>query len=233
MISADLQSLTPGNLVTLYELDTQPIGGSDILRFHPGVNQLGQDVIWAGDTYTRFPIEASGFERTGQGSLPRPKMVVANVDGLIGELGRGYGGLEGAKVTRTRTFLKYIDAVNFPDGVNPHADPNQYIEKDIWFVSRRASENKIYIEYELAASFDLGHIKLPRRQVIQNVCPWVYRSAECGYAGGPVADVRDQPAATLALDKCGKRLPSCKLRFGENAVLPYGGFPGAGLTRKV
>ena len=31
-------------------------------------------------------------------------------------------------------------------------------------------------------------------------------------------------------DVCGKRLNSCQLRFGA-ANLPYGGFPGANLTR--
>ncbi|HFF4526214.1 TPA: phage minor tail protein L, partial [Acinetobacter baumannii] len=28
------------------------------------------------------------------------------------------------------------------------------------------------------------------------------------------------------LDACGKRVSSCTCRFGENAVLPYGAFPG-------
>jgi hypothetical protein len=31
-------------------------------------------------------------------------------------------------------------------------------------------------------------------------------------------------------DICGKRLSSCKLRFGKGAQLPFGGFPGVGLT---
>ena len=32
-------------------------------------------------------------------------------------------------------------------------------------------------------------------------------------------------------DKCGKRLQSCRLRFGTAGSLPFGGFPGANLTR--
>lgn len=32
-------------------------------------------------------------------------------------------------------------------------------------------------------------------------------------------------------DKCGKRLQSCRLRFGLKGALPFGGFPGANLTR--
>lgn len=30
----------------------------------------------------------------------------------------------------------------------------------------------------------------------------------------------------IAADVCGKRLQSCRLRFGNNATLPFGGFPG-------
>jgi lambda family phage minor tail protein L len=72
---------------------------------------------------------------------------------------------------------------------------------------------------------------LPRRQVVQNVCAWRYRSAECGYTGGAVADINDQPTTDPARDQCGKRLASCKLRFGQYAELPFGGFPAAGLIR--
>lgn len=225
LITSELQALTPSNLVVLFELDTRPIGGTDILRFHAGVNALGADVIWGGNTYTRFPIEVSGFERSTSGTLPRPKIVVANIDGLMGAMARSLGGLEGAKLTRTRTFLKYMDEANFANG-NLHADPGQFIEKDTWYVSRKSSENRIFLEYELAASFDLSTIKLPRRQFIQNTCTWRYRSAECGYAGGAVANELDVATTDPDKDKCGKRLTSCELRFGKGAVLPYGGFPG-------
>lgn len=230
-ITADIQSLTPGNIIVLYELDTRPIKGIDILRFHDGTNQVGQSVTWAGNRYVTFPVEATGFEKNGSGSLPRPKLRVANVDGLLGQLARELGGLEGAKLVRTRTFLKYLDAANFPGGVNPTADPSQYIEREIWYVSRKSIENRIALEYELSSSFDVTGVKLPKRQVIQNTCCWTYRGSECGFAGGPVADTLDQPVTVISQDSCGKRLSSCKLRFGANATLPFGGFPGAGLTR--
>lgn len=230
-IAADLQSLTPGNIVTLYELDTRAIGGLDRLLFHDGSNPLGAVVVWGGSQYVQFPIEAEGFEKNGSGSLPRPRLRAANVDGLLGQLARELNGLEGAKLVRTRTFLKYLDAVNFPGGVNPSADPSQYIERDIWFVSRKTIENRMILEYELGSSFDVSGIKLPRRQVIQNTCLWRYRSAECSYSGGPVANTLDQPVSTMQADVCGQRLSSCRLRFGTHALLPFGGFPGAGLTR--
>lgn len=228
---ADVQRLEPGAIVELYELDTTVIGGADIFRFTPhGPNELGNDIVFAGQTYVRFPIEASGFERSGQGQLPRPTIRAANVTGLMGAIALSLGDLVGAKLTRTRTFARYLDAVNFGAG-NPQADPTQYLDREIWYVDRKSAENKVLIEWELAAAFDLSGIKLPRRQIVQNVCTWKYRSAECGYTGGPVADITDQPTSDPAKDQCGKRLASCKLRFGQYAPLPFGGFPGAGLIR--
>lgn len=224
-----VQSLSPGTLLEFYELDLEPLGGSK-LRWHNGVNELGQDVTWQGVVYTRYPVEAEGFEKSGQGALPRPKLRVANITGLVGLLNSEYEDMVGAKLTRRRTFLRYIDAVNFAEG-NPSADPNVGFPDEIWFIDRKASQNSILVEYELSAAFDVSGVQLPRRQCIQNVCLWRYRSAECSYTGPAVADINDQPVTLLEDDVCGKRLNSCRLRFGNYAELPYGGFPGVGLIR--
>ena len=229
-IASDLQKLAPGALIELFILDATALGG-DVTRLHAGTNELRASVVWQGATYAPFPIEASGFELSGRGALPQPKVRVANVTGLITALCMELNDLVGAKFTRKRTLVKYLDAVNFTGGVNPTADPTQEFPDEIWFVNRKAEENKVFVEFELAAAFDVQGVKLPRRQVIANVCSWLYRGAECGYAGGAVADINDVATTVLANDQCGKRLASCKLRFGEFAELPYGGFPGAGLVR--
>jgi len=229
-IASDIQKLDPGAIVTLFEIDATGLGGA-VSRFHAGTNELSSDVVWQGNTYTRFPVEAEGFELTGKGTLPRPTLSIANVTGLIGALVRDFDDLVGARVTRRRTFVRYLDAVNFTGGVNPTADPNVHFADEIWFVARKSAENKVMVELELAAGFDVEGVKLPRRQVVQNVCTWVYRSAECGYAGGPVAELNDTPTNDAAKDDCGKRLVSCKLRFGFDAELPFGAFPAAGLIR--
>jgi lambda family phage minor tail protein L len=134
-----------------------------------------------------------------------------------------------------RTFAKYLDAANFPGGENPGADPAQVIDREIWVVDRKSDENPVFIEFEMAAAIDMPECRLPRRQVIQNTCGWLlhggYRGPYCGYAGGPVADRNDRPMASMNEDRCGGRLASCRLRFGEHGVLPFGGFPGAGLLR--
>ena len=229
MISSDVQSLSPGDIIDLYELDATNIEGGSLLRWCNFVNELGNSVVWGGDTYTRLAIETTGFEKTSDSKQPRPKLRVSNVTGLIGSFARSLDGLIGAKLTRHRTFVKYIDAVNFTGGTNPIADPNASFTDEIWYVDRKASENGIFVEFELASSLDLSGIKLPRRQVVANTCTWVYRSAECGYAGGAVATFNDEPTTVLANDSCGKRLSSCQLRFGTGEK-PYGGFPGVTQT---
>lgn len=233
-LSADVQSLSPGAQVELLVLDLLTGDPQDVYRFHPGTNELGTNVVWQGESYSPWPVESAGYKRNGQGTLPRPQLRVANINGLIGDLARRNDDLIGAKITRKRTFVKYLDAVNFASG-NPLADPNVHWPDEIWFIARRSQTNPIFVEFELACPWDVDGIMIPRRQVIQNVCTWLsiggYRGPHCGYTGGAVADAMDQPTANMSLDKCGGRVSSCKMRFGESAELPYGGFPGAGLFR--
>jgi lambda family phage minor tail protein L len=221
-ISSEIQSLAPSALIELFTIDTSALGG-DVFHFHAGTNALLQQVVWQGISHTPLPIEAEGFELTTKGSLPRPKIRVANVGGIFSALSMEMGDLVGAKVTRKRTFARYLDAVNFPDG-NVTADPNQFLPEELWFVEVKATESRHVIEWELSSAFDLMGVMLPSRQVVQNSCSWRYRSAECSYIG-PNFDRNDQPS-TLALDFCTKRLSSCRARFGTE-VIPFGGFPGS------
>ena len=229
-IQQDLQTTGGKQLVELYELDATTAGGV-LMRFHNGVSEIGGDVVWQGNTYIRFPIEATGFEYNGKGKIPRPTLRVANITGLLGALVRSYQDLVGCRFTRKRTMVKYLDAVNFVGGVNPSADPTSQMPDDVYFIDRKANENKVMIEFELAAAFDVAGVQLPRRFIVQNVCAWAYRGGECGYTGAVYFDATDQSVPTLALDSCGKRLSSCKARFGQHAELPFGGFPAAGLVR--
>lgn len=229
-IASDIQKLSPSAIIELFELDATAFSGG-LYRFHAGTNKLSSNVVWQGNTYTAFPIQASGFDYSGNGQLPRPKVAVANALGTITALVLNYDDLLGAKLTRKRTLAKYLDAVNFPGGVNPDADPNAEFADDVFYVDRKTTETKEVVEFELAAAFDVAGVQLPRRQIIQNVCVWKYRGTECGYNGSNYWNASDQSVGTLAQDVCGKRLSSCKLRFGTYAPLPFGSFPAAGLTR--
>ena len=229
-IAADIQSLEPGAIVSLFELDLTPFGG-DLLRFHAGTNQLQTPVVWNGNTYVAYPIEATGFEFNGQGQAPRPKLVASNVAGTITALVLQYEDMVGAKVTRRRTLAKYLDAVNFPGAVNPTADPTAEFPADVYFIDRKSGETSTVVEFELSPAMDVTGVQLPRRQIVQNVCVWRYRGAECGYTGTAYFDALDAPVVAAGADVCGKRLSSCKARFGAYGELPFGGFPSAGLLR--
>lgn len=230
-ITADIQTLEPGTLVTLYELDATPLGG-ELYRFHP--HAQSESIWWQGNEYSPWPIIAEGFEMTGQGQQPMPTLTVGNVDGFITALVIYFDDLVGSKLTRHRTLGRYLDAVNFAGG-NPEADPDEELPPDVWYIERKITEDNTAIKFELASALDFMNVQLPRGQIVANVCRWLsiggYRGPYCGYSGPPVATEADIITTDAARDKCGGRLGSCKLRFGQTKPLPYGSFPAAGLIR--
>jgi lambda family phage minor tail protein L len=229
-ITNDIQKLEPGELVELFELDATAIGG-DLQRFH-GYMDSGI-VTWQGNPYSPWPIEASGFERTGDAQQPTPSVTVGNVDGTISALCIFLADMVGAIVTRHRTLSKYLDAVNFPEG-NPTADPTEETGIEQWVIQQKTSETNIQVEFSLSTPMDFAARQLPARQIIANVCQWLakggYRGPYCGYTGTACFDKNNSPVSDPSLDKCGGRLTSCKVRFGENNQLPYGSYPAASLT---
>ena len=217
---SELQSIAPSAIIELFvlELNTTMHGVSDIYRFHAGTNAVGNNgnVVWAGNTYQAMPIEAEGFEYSGNGQLPRPKIRVSNIMGTITAVILSLpNGLEGAKVTRIRTMARYLDAINFSGGTNPYGtpDPTAEFPREVFYIDRKSVENRDVVEYEMCSAFDLIGVRAPKRQCIANICQWVYRSTECSYNKASYYDTNNTPVATLALDVCGKRLDSCQARF--------------------
>lgn len=238
IIHSELQKLAPSAIIELYELQMFPaihgvtVGVDDILRFHAGTNKVSADIVWAGNTYNRYPVEVSGFEYNGSGQLPRPTLTVANITGyisamllLINDFNPG-NDLIRSKFTRIRTQARYLDAVNFLNGDNPYADPNVQWPQEIYYIERKIIETRDVVQFELVSSFDMVGVRCPGRQTIENTCQWIYRSAECSYTGNAYFNVNDEPVQSLAQDKCGLRLSSCRKRFGETNQLPFGSFPG-------
>ena len=235
----ELSVLNPSAIIELFELhlDNNLHGSSDVLRWHSGINeQITGNIVWNGETYQRVPVKAEGFEYKNTGTLPRPTLTVDNTTSLITALllvvnATTVGNdLAGAEVRRIRTLKKFLDAANFASG-NSDADPYAAFPEERWFIDRKAAENRNVVSFELASKFDVAGQKLPKRQCVANVCQWEYRSSECGYTGSNYFDVNDNAAASLAQDRCGKRISSCKLRFGQNNELPFGSFPSVGLSQ--
>lgn len=224
-IESEVQKLEPSALVEFYELDATIVNGG-IVRFH--ANREGQ-MTWQGLVYDAWPIRAEGFTITSE-QQPTPKLMVGNVDGSISVLCLQYDDLIGCKVTRRRTLAKFLDAVNFPEG-NPDANPEEALPDDVFYVERRSAETREAVEFELSTAYDFQGKQLPRRPIIQNQCPFVYRGAGCAYTGPAVADALGNPTSDMALDRCGKRLQDCELRQWPDGILNFGGYPAAGLVR--
>lgn len=127
----------------------------------------------------------------------------------------------------------YLDAANFPDG-NPTADPTQEA-LEIWYIDQKTSEDGEAVVWELSSPGEIYNHGLPGRQMT-TFCHWAmtngYRGPDCGYTGAAMFDDEDNPTDDPALDQCKGCLSSCKLRFGENNELSFGGFPAVSLIAR-
>ena len=252
-LTSALQGIAPGAIIELFQLELNAAqhGFDQTYYFHAGLNEVLTDIIWNGQAYQALPVQAEGFEYNGNGQLPRPKLRAANLLGTITTiLALLPEGLEGAKVTRIRTLRRFLDEENFApsdvflleDGfyllyedstriflepTNATADPYAEWPREIYFVDRKSAETRDVVEFELASAFDLAGVRAPKRQCVTR-CQWVYRSAECSYTGTNYFDVNDESVINASQDVCGKKVSSCEARFGANAELPYGGYPGIG-----
>ena len=173
-IITDLQKINPSAIIELFTITTEAAihGSTATYRFHAGTNRVGNgDIIWAGNTYVKMPIQAEGFAfRKGQ--LPRPTLRVSNALGTITAILLNVNStttgndLTGATVTRIRTLARYLDSVNFPGNTNPLGtpDPTAEFPQEIYKIDRKSTENREIVEFELAAVFDLAGIRAPKRQ---------------------------------------------------------------------
>ena len=232
MIVDELVKLNPSALVELFILDISeltvtegitPPAGTVFRFYNGGLNELEDIVVWATNSYTPFPIEVTGYSAEGNKQSPRPILTISNLDAIIQELIIAYDDLLGAKVIRKRTFAKFLDGINFCDG-NPYEDPTQEMPETIFYVNKKLSESIEVISFELASPWDVEDLKLPRRIMSRDTCPWKYRSSTCGYIGTDYWDAIDESVDTLEEDVCGKHLTSCQLRYPGDIPLPFGGF---------
>tara|TARA_R100001509_G_scaffold80932_1_gene45574 strand:+ start:2894 stop:3469 length:576 start_codon:yes stop_codon:yes gene_type:complete len=181
---SELQSINPGAVIELFsiELNTSLHGSNSIYRFHNGANtNANGEVVWAGNSYLRFPIECSGFEFGSSGTLPRPQISVSNIFGTITAIIQDVNttthgnDLNGAKFTRIRTLARFLDAVNFTGNTNPFGtpDPTAEFPQEIYFLDRKVAENRNVVSWELQSALDLVNVKLPKRIATRSIFPGI------------------------------------------------------------
>ena len=206
-IYEELLNSGPFAIIELFELKTfkDMHGADETYYFHAGRNRktteptTSDDIVsayslyWNGHYYLPLPIEAQGFEYKGDGGLPRPTIRVANLNSNITQLLLGVNAvtpgndLNGAQVTRIRTLSRFLDGINWEDGINPYGNPSiseaAQMPKEVYYIDRKVTETRDLVEFEMVSSLDLANAKAPRRLVMQNLCQWKYKGKECGYSG--------------------------------------------------
>lgn len=219
----ELAKLEQTALIELFEVDLRQLTGRDgekgaLYRFYAGTNELHQPIIWQGKTYEPFAVKADGFEMSGQGASNRPTLTIMNFDGFVTTLSNNFDQCLGGVVRRRQVYAQFLDAANFKDG-NRNADPSQ--ERVSYYVIEQLSSlTSELATFTLALPTETDNAVINKRTILVT-CSWVYRSSECGYTGGAVADEKDQPTTDLKKDKCSGCLRGCQLR---NNVRNYGGF---------
>ena len=129
----DVSALAPSAIIELFELQLIAAlhGSSEVYRFHAGSNAgVTGNIVWNGNPYIRFPVQAEGFEMNSAGSLPQPTLTIANLDStmttLLQFVNQTTAGndMTGATVKRIRTLKRYLDGestadpnAKFPDSI--------------------------------------------------------------------------------------------------------------------
>ena len=198
-LNEESSSLYQSALITLFELDLGALADSRnisiadsgrIFRFHNNAKLGNSDITFQGNKYILAPIETEGYEISSQGVLPTPTLRMSVIEAasplfaVIKQQIRLFGDLIGCKITRRRTFAKFLNFSNFDSSNTPdNLDSNDLIEftPDIYYINRKTKENKLVVEYELVSSLELEGIMVPRRLIISRKCNFTYRGEGCNY----------------------------------------------------
>jgi lambda family phage minor tail protein L len=211
--TSESQSLSPSAEIQLFELsDFNPSNRNEVFYF----TNAGAGVSFAGVAYQPLACSIEGIEHTGEGSSPQPTFTITDYEYQVSNRMAQFGGLEGSTLTYRKTRKKFLDG-------QPAADPTAYRIVDSFLVAQ--SPKGVYgveIEFKLESPNDFQNDYISRPMIAK--CSYIYRKAQCGYAGKEMFDINDKRTVDPKKDKCSKSLTGCSKRFGK-VVLPFGGFP--------
>lgn len=230
-IRGHIQKASLGSRVVLYHLDLSTFGQEDF--FITGGPDGGSAVSFGGQVYSPWPVKAEGFE-VSTGKLPTPMITLANLNKILDPIVEQNDDLIGAKFTRIRTYDRYLDTGEEPNG-------EAHLPLDVYELAALENHDNDVVTWRLSALIDQEGVKLPGRQCVRDYCDHIvrrwtgaafdYTGATCPYAGEP-KDVDGNPCAPED-EVFSKRLGTCcQARFGATAALPFRGFPGVARLRE-
>ena len=137
-VKVDQQSLDAGSpVISLFELDATNQGASQPFYFTTGTD-AGNSVEFNSVSYFPLPVRFEGLSQSAEGVTPRPTLTISNITKIILAEVITYNDLIGAKLTRTKTFVKYLDG-------HSEADPTAKFVDEVFFVETKLKQNKFHI----------------------------------------------------------------------------------------
>lgn len=227
-----LESLYPGEIMTLVEVDATKFGGQ-VYRFHNeniaySTEELlkaisdglqVKNITFMGEEFGPRPFGLSGITMSTDGKVDKPKLIISNIDAKASALIRAYHGLMQAKVT---IWIIVRDLLN-DDGT---VDDGDY-RKLVFYIERPDSVDQQKASFEMTSPFDMDGIMVPAR-LTQTVCYWAQRGwyksgIGCMYNGSNgYYDKDGNKVDDPASDSCPGLVSSCKLRY-KDEPLDFGG----------
>lgn len=183
IINDDLRvSFVDSPLVELFELYLDIENDSDdVLRFHSGLDSSLGSIVFKGNSYSPLPVFLDGIDVATDSASARPTLTLANVTNVLQDLlndkSFSFEDLVGKKLTRRKTFEKYLEGGS--DANSPFEFP-----KVSYYIDRISSRNSIGVSFELASPYDVDGIKLPRRVTVGKYCSWMYQGHQTHSKGG-------------------------------------------------
>lgn len=184
-------------VLDLFELELESSEG--YLRFH-GSKNFSQNIIFQNQEYVFIPCELSNLQSSSDGKQAKPTLKIANINNYISYVLKDRGDLIGKSFIRKKILAKDLDTSNFTDGINPFGVSSfkTYIAYDKFLINLKKSENKEFVEIELATKIDIQNLNLPTRKVTNDTCSWGYRCFGCNYSNtadysGPVISAGSNP----------------------------------------
>lgn len=177
-------------LYRIYDYD----GSNDLL-----FAEYDSNVTFNGDVYTAFPVTHEFIAESGNQEIPQIKVRASNVSRYIQAYLEQYD-FRGKKVDIILVWANQL------------SNSDVKIVDTFYIDSYTANEQDV--EFTLTSKFDVLDVPLPSGKYLRTHCRWVFKSAECAYAG--------------AEGSCNRTFQRCQ---ELNNVVRFGGFPSIPIRR--
>lgn len=177
-------------------LITVEVNAATTLRFVPNPTAI----TFAGETYVPFGCEIEERTQDAKGGLNDVSISVSNVTREISAF------IEANDLRGSRVTVTYVNSANL-------ADPDAVVLEETYEIMSMQVKGAQFVTFNLGHDRISGH-PFPYGRFLRDNCRWIYKSTECGYAGG-------LPSCAKTLEGSnGCRAHANVIRFGGFTLLP-------------